>query len=368
MYLIGISKFQVESLHSSNLEDAYLKLKELVNSTDSLNLKFETSDKNYYLVASPNNRPFSLNFFIDDFYFEKESNEELKTFRNSVLKLILATLKKYKTRLKNINEKLETCNNMDTYRLYGELITANLYRISNRNSSEIKLENYYDNNNLITIPLDSKYLPSINAKRYFKKYNKLKNALKIVGKQKEDTINELNYIESIVYELEAANSIDEISEIFEEISENVIFENQTNKYKNKKNKKSKVKKSSLTKNKNVQFNPHKYFIDGFTFLVGRNNKENDYLTTKYAKKSDLWFHTKDIHGSHGILVLNGNVPGQEILVKCSQIVAYNSKARLSSNVPVDFCEVRYVKKPNGSKPGMVIYTNNSTLYVTPNNK
>ena len=172
MYLIGISKFQVESLHSNNLEDAYLKLKKLVNNTDSLNLKFETSDKNYYLVASPNNKSFSLNFFIDDFYFEKESNEELKTFRNSVLKLILATLKKYKTRLKNINEKLEACNNMDTYRLYGELITANLYRIPNRNSSEIELENYYDNNNLITIPLDSKYLPSINAKRYFKKYNK----------------------------------------------------------------------------------------------------------------------------------------------------------------------------------------------------
>ena len=204
MYLIGISKFQIESLHSNTLEDAYLKLKELVNNTDSLNLKFETSGKNYYLVSSPNSSPFSLNFFLDDFYFEKESNEELKTFRNSILKLILTTLKKYKTRLKNINEKLEACNNMDTYRLYGELITANLYRIPNRNSSEIELENYYDNNNLITIPLDSKYLPSINAKRYFKKYNKLKNALEIVGKQKEDTINELNYIESIVYELEAA--------------------------------------------------------------------------------------------------------------------------------------------------------------------
>ena len=129
MYLIGISKFQVDSLHSNTLEDAYLKMKELVNNTDSLNLKFETSGKNYYLVSSPNNNPFSLNFFIDDFYFEKESNEELKTFRNSILKLILATLKKYKTRLKNINEKLEACNNMDTYRLYGELITANLYRI-----------------------------------------------------------------------------------------------------------------------------------------------------------------------------------------------------------------------------------------------
>lgn len=367
MYLIGISKFQVESLHSNNLEDAYLKLKELVNNTDSLNLKFETSSKNYYLVSSSNNELFSLNFFIDDFYFEKESNEELQTFRNNVLKLILTTLKKYKTRLKNINEKLETCDNMDTYRLYGELITTNLYKIPNRNLSEIELENYYDNNNLIKIPLDNKYLPSINAKRYFKKYNKLKNALEIVGKQKEDTINELNYIESIVYELEAANSIDDVSEIFEEISENVIFENQTNKYKNKKNKKSKVKKSSLTKSKNVQFNPHKYYVDGFTFLVGRNNKENDYLTTKYANKSDLWFHTKDIHGSHGILILNGKKPSQEVLFKCAQIVAFFSKAYLSSNVPVDYCEVKYVKKPNGAKPGMVIYTNNSTLYVNPKN-
>ena len=172
---------------------------------------------------------------------------------------------------------------MDKYQLYGELITANLYKIKNENLKEIELDNYYTNEKIL-IPLDSRYLPSINAKHFFKKYRKLKNALEIVTKQKEETLNEVNYIESIVYELENAN-------IFEEISENAIFKEKTSHYKN--NKKEKIQKSSLTKNKTVSFNPIKYTVDGYTLLVGRNNKENDYLTLKYAKKTDIWFHTKD---------------------------------------------------------------------------
>ena len=127
----------------------------------------------------------------------------------------------------------------------------------------------------------------------------------------------------------------------------------------------KTKKSNLTKNKDVSFNPIKYTIDEFVLLVGRNNKENDYLTLKYAKKTDLWFHTKDIHGSHAVLVLNSKTPPADILTRAAEITAYHSKAKLSSNVSVDVCEVKYVKKPNGAKPGMVIYTNNSTLYVNP---
>ena len=250
---------------------------------------------------------------------------------------------------------------MDKFRLYGALITSNLYRIPNRNVNSIEVENYYDNNNLINIPLDSKYSPSINAKKFFKKYTKLKNASEVVSIQKKETLEELNYIESIVYELESASSIEELANIFDEISENNIFKDKTNKTKNIKS--SKIKKSNLTKNKNVSFNPIKYTIDNFTFLVGRNNKENDYLSLKYAKKTDLWFHTKDIHGSHGILILDGKQPKKEILIRCAEITAYHSKARLSSNVPVDFCEVKYVKKPNGSKPGMVIYTNYRTVYV-----
>ncbi len=162
-------------------------------------------------------------------------------------------------------------------------------------------------------------------------------------------MKELNYIESIVYELENCSTLDEVAQIFEEITENVIFKEKTDKLKNQK--KTKVKKSSLTKNKNVSFNPIKYKFDGFTLLVGRNNKENDYLTLKYAKKTDLWFHTKDIHGSHAILQLRFNqLPEEAILIRCAEIAAYHSKAKNSSNVPVDVCQVKFVKKPNGAKP------------------
>ena len=364
----GISKkyisYILEKNNFKNIEDIYNYLNDIINRTNSLKLKLDITDNDFFLVPDDNNSEnFTINFALDDFYYKKETSEELKTSRDSVLRLILYTLKKYNNRLENINNKLKNCENMDKYRLYGELITANLYKIPNKNLSEIELENYYDNNNKITIPLDKKYLPSINAKRYFKKYNKLKNALNIVSIQKEDTIKELDYIESVVYELEEATSIEEIAEILDEISENDIFKEKTKNLKSKKQ--EKVKKSNLTKNKNTSFNPLKYTISGFTLLVGRNNKENDYLTLKFAKKTDIWFHTKDIHGSHAVLVLNNNTPTEDILIKCAQITAYHSKARFSSNVAVDTCPVKYVKKPKNSKPGMVIYTNYKTLFVDP---
>ena len=352
------------------LEQIYNYINDIIISTDSLDLSFEIVKdsngvtKDYVLTKKKVDKIFPLNFFIDDYYFDKESSEEFKIYRNSISKLILDTLKKYNKRLFNINEKLKECDNMDKYKLYGELITANLYRIKNSNIDKLELENYYDNNSIITIPLDKRYSPSHNAKLFFKKYNKLKNALTIVGNQKQETLKDLDYIESVVYELETCSSIDDITNIFEEISESSVFKERTDKYKEKKH--PKVKKSKLTKNKNVNFNPIKYKIEDYTLLVGRNNTENDYLTLKYAKKTDIWFHTKDIHGSHCILVLNNKpYPDNDILIKCAEITAYHSKARNSSNVPVDFCEVKYVKKPNGSKPGMVIYKNNKTLNVNP---
>lgn len=363
-----INKLNITTLTTDTAKEIYTYINKIIANTDSLNLNFEIDNSNnnskndYFLIVQDNDELFNLNFFIDDFYYDKETNEEFINYRNSILKLILNELKKYKKRLFNINNKLQNCENMDIYKIYGELLTANLYRIKDENISSIELENYYENNKLTSIPLDIKYTPSVNAKRYFKKYNKLKNELKIVTIQKEETQRELSYIESIVYELEASSAIEEIASIFEEISENVIFKDKIS-YKNKNN--SKIKKSKLTKNKNISFNPLKYTIDGYTLLVGRNNKENDYLTLKYAKKTDLWFHTKDIHGSHAILLLNNKTPDTDILIKCAQITAYHSKARNSSNVPVDFCEAKYVKKPNGAKPGMVIYTNNQTLNVNP---
>ena len=365
----GISKdyvsFIINYIGTDNLEIIYNYLLDIINRTDSLELKFNTNENNYFLIPSQNKNtePFSLNFFIDDFYYKKESSQELKNYKDAVLKLILSTFEKFKKRLNNMDAKLKECENLEKYKLYGELITANLYKIPNKNIKEITLENYYDNNKSIVIPLDDKYLPSINAKRFYKKYSKLKNTLEIVTIQKQETISELQYLESIIYELECCNSIEEISEILDELSENELFKEKIDSIRNKK--KYEIKKSNLTKNKNISFNPIKYRINGFILLVGRNNKENDYLTLKYAKKTDLWFHTKDIHGSHAILILNNKMPNSDILTKCAEITAFHSKAKLSSNVPVDYCEVKYVKKPNKAKPGMVIYKNNYTIYVNP---
>ncbi len=359
---------QTTSSHTAKTsfhKDIYNYISNTVNNIDNLKFKLLSSGKDYTVEIVENKKPFELNFAIDDFYTVKENNSNFKIYRDSVLKLILSTLKKYNKRLYNIDAKLKQCENMDVYKLYGELITANLYKIPEVNTEHIELENYYDNNNLIRIPLDKKYSPNENAKRYFKKYNKLKNALEIVSIQKKETIQELKYIESVVYELESATTVEEIDTIYDEITENSIFKMSTS----KSTKKMKVKKSRFTKNKTVKFNPIKYIVDNHTILVGRNNKENDYLTLKFSKKSDYWFHTKDIHGSHVILKVEANEKiSDDLLIKCSEIAAFHSKAKNSSNVPVDYCLVKFVKKPNGSKPGMVIYTNNKTLNVQPKNK
>ena len=344
----------------------YNSILEILNSKN-LSIK-TTSQKNdspndYCLVSSCEKNSFSLNFAIDDFYFSKENNEIFKNFRNMLLNIILSTLKKYEKRLQNIDEKLEECKSMDKYKLYGELLTANLYRIPGYNTDSISLENYYNNNELIKIPLDKKYSPQYNAKRYYKKYSKLKNALEIVSTQKSETINEIKYIESTIYELETCKDISDVQEIYDEISENDIFKNSFSK-KNIFKKKSSKKPKKMTTNKFVSFNPLKFNIDGYTIYVGRNNKENDYLTNKFANKNDIWFHTKEIHGSHVILKTNPNeqVP-ENIIYEAAKLAANHSKAKSSSNIPVDYCLVQYVKKVPGNKPGLVIYRNNKTIYV-----
>ena len=278
----------------SSIRKLYDYFKLIINNTDSLALTFKTvtnekNKKDYFLVPSGNELTqnndnnnnknnttpnLNLNFFIDDFYYQKESSENFKIYRNSILKLILEILKKYNTRLLNIDEKLKECENMDTYKKYGELITANLYKIENKNLSYVEVEDYYNNLEKIKIPLNKKYLPNVNAKLYFKKYSKLKNTLEIVTIQKEETKKELSYIESIVYELENCHTIEEVSEIYDEISENVIFKeklesytNSKNNNMNNKNNKIYLKKKLLSKNKEVTFNPNKYVVDGYTVLV-----------------------------------------------------------------------------------------------------
>ena len=350
----GISlSFAKSAVEQREVPEIYNYINEIINSEK---LKFELEGSDYVLKLSDQEKEmFELNFFIDDFYFERETTEAFTNARNTMLRMILEVLKKYKNRLASIDAKLQECDGMDKYRLYGELITANLYQLTNTHSDSIELYNYYDNSN-IKIPLDVKYSPSMNAKRYFKKYSKLKNAYKIVSEQKVETEKESNYIESIVYELEDSTCLEDVQDIFEEISENVVFKEKL-KRKEKKNKNQKKKKQQ-------KFSPIEYEVNGYKIYVGRNNKENDWLTLSVASKTDYWFHTKDVQGSHVILKADKEV-NDDILVKVAEIAAKHSKAKMSSNVPVDYCLVQFVKKPNGSKPGMVIFTNNKTLNVNP---
>lgn len=282
------SEFSCLDITRQELEKCYNYISKIVKG--KCNLKFELIYKNgkisdYVLILANDSQNDDLNFLIDDFYFERETNEAFVNYRNTILKMILEHLKKYNKHLCSIDSKLKECDEMDKYKLYGELITANLYRLADTHSSTIKLENYYDNNNLISIPLDIRYSPSVNAKRYFKKYSKLKNAFQIVTNQKIETEKEIDYIGSIVYELENSTCLEDVQDIFEEISENVVFKDRLKKKDKKKNSKKKKQKT---------FSPIEYDIDGYKIYVGRNNIENDWLTFSFADKSDIWFHVKDI--------------------------------------------------------------------------
>lgn len=342
-----------------NLEKVYIYLTSLLNGK---NVYFKNYNSDYTITSQANTSidtsiPY-LNFFIDDYYTLKEQSSEFISYRNSILKLVEGTLKKITKKLTNINTKLKECTNKDIYQLYGEILTANLYKYKDFDSDEVELINYYTNET-IKIPVNKNISPSANARNYYKKYNKLKSALEIVNKQKIKTIQELDYIESIIYSLENTKTVADVDEIYSEIKENDLFFSK--KYTNA--------KSTKTKNTNKKIKPEyipiEYKIENYTFLVGKNNKQNDYLSCKVLKGNDIWFHAKDITSSHGVLITNNTTPSIDIIIRCAQIIAYYSKARQSSNVPIDYSLGQFVKKPSNSKPGMVIYTHNSTINVQP---
>lgn len=361
-YLLELHEISASSVLEEDYRILYDTLKELISSSNTTCVPFSNGEKQDYIIISGNKQcSLAINFFLDDFYDRKETSDEFISYRNSVLKLILNELKKYTKRLNNMNQKLDECEKKEQYRIYGELITANLYQINaNENIDRITLENYYDNNNPITIPLDKSISIPMNAKKYFKKYSKLKNACEIVTLQKQETKREIDYIESIVYELEIATTVSDIDSIYTEFSENFLGKSMAKSSKPSKKKMSKKKKEE-------PFSPLTLTMDGYTVLIGKNNKQNDYLTLKHAHSNDLWFHVKDIHGSHVVLKTNGEEIAQETINKCASLCAFYSKAKNSSNVAVDYTFIRYVKKPSGSKPGMVIYTNFQTVNVQPNN-
>lgn len=292
----------------------------------------------------------TLNAAVDLYY--STQNKQLKNHQraNDLKKRVQQRLDRSETKLRKLKVELETAENSEIHKIRGELILANIYKLS-KGMNVASLENYYsETNETIDIPLDIRLDPSENAQKYFKKYNKLKTARLELKTQIEETDDEVAYLDQV---LTLLNNIDEPSEldsIKQELAEEGFI---------------KVKK---TKQKSKPAKEvFKYFIssDGFEIIVGKNNKQNDQLTTKIASNKDMWLHTKTIPGSHVVIRTEGHDVPENTLTEAAILAAYHSKARDSSNVPVDYTLIKNVSKPNGAKPGMVIYVQNKTLYVTP---
>ena len=358
-----MKELNIDDIHNNSLK-VHTYLTKLINLIETDNTLIY--DNLVVGIANKENENLPINnFFVDDYYTNKENSEIFNNYKTLLLKVVLQTLKRYSSKIETIDKKLKETENREQYRIWGELITSNLYQIdNNRNVKSITVPNYYNNNNDITIPLDDKYSPSYNAQRYFKKYNKLKSTLEIVSKQKEEIEKDIDYLENIVYSIESAENIDDLDFIYNEIITASYFKD--NKEIQSPNLLSNVKRDKTHKkiDKALPYGePIIYTVDGYKVLVGKNNKQNDYITTKLAKSNDLWFHTKDIRGSHVVLKCNGEEPQIKTIIAVAKIAAKHSKAKNSSNIPVDYTYIKDVKKPKGAKPGMVIYYTNKTVNV-----
>jgi len=253
------------------------------------------------------------------------------------------------------DKTLADIQNRDDLRVKGELLTAYLHQVE-KGTESVTLENFYDNNNPIEIPLSPTLTPTENAQRYFKQYNKMKRTHAALADQINQNAEDIAYLESVAVAMEAVLSEADIAEIRAELAEQGFVKR---KYATKGKPGKKVHKPEKTKP--LRFTS----ADGFEIYVGKNNTQNDQLTLRTAKNHDIWLHTKDIAGSHVLIITGGAEPPESTILEAANLAAYYSKGRESSQVPVDYVQRKYVRKPAGAKPGFVIYDRHKTVYVTP---
>lgn len=283
---------------------------------------------------------------ISDFYLNKDKNDRLNSKSSNLQKIVNTNIERCEKKIKILKDNLEKAKDKDTYKLKGELLTANIYSLK-EGMDKIKLTNYYNENEEIEIKLNIQKSPSHNIQDYYKKYNKLKSTEKMSRIQLDLSEEELKYLNSVLTNILNCDTYKEIDEIKKELEETGY-----------------IKFRGGKKGKETPAKPMHYkSSEGIDIYVGKNNIQNDYLTLKFADKNDTWLHTKDIPGSH--VIIKSKEVSHVTLNEAAVLAAFYSKARTSSKVPVDYTLVKNVKKPNGAKPGMVIYTTNSTVYVTP---
>ena len=288
----------------------------------------------------------SFSALLDSFYEEREQAERVKQKGQDLVKT--ATNARDRVRRKIVAQEKEyaACLDRDHLRICGELITANLYR-----QRKLMAENYYEEGcPAMDIPLDVRLSPQENAARYFKQYAKAKTAEKMLTEQLTKGREELRYLESVVQELQQAESEQDFNDIRTELTDGGYIRQR-----------GKKQPGFQRASKPREFRSSA----GLRILVGRNNRQNDKLTTKEGQKWDIWLHTQKIHGSHVLLCTNGGEPDEQSLHEAAVLAAYYSQARSGTKVPVDYTPVKFVKKPAASRPGMVVYTTYQTMYVAP---
>jgi predicted ribosome quality control (RQC) complex YloA/Tae2 family protein len=289
----------------------------------------------------------TLSALLDRVFYARAERDRVKQQAGDLERWLTNEIDKLKLKLKKLQKDFEHASKLDQFQLYGELLMANIYQFE-KGVESVKVQNYYSEDlEEIIIAVSPRKTPIDNAQSYFTKYNKAKNALLKIEEQKAKTEDDIRYFEMLAQQVQQASPSD-IEEIREELAEGGYLR----------------LRASKKKKKVVKPTPEKFISStGIEISVGKNNKQNDFLTFKLSKKSDLWFHTKDIPGSH--VVIHHDHPDEETIREAAMLSAYYSKARNSSSVPVDYTEIRHVKKPSGSKPGFVIYFEQKTIYITP---
>lgn len=285
---------------------------------------------------------------LDNFYATKDKQDRLHSKGLDIQRLINTNIERCLKKIKILEKTLKECEAKEDYRIKGELLTSYIYGFK-KGDKDVSVLNYYsENEEYLKISLDENKTPSENIQFYFKKYNKLKNAEEASINQLSINEDELNYLNSVLTSLETADNYADIEEIKKELIETGYVRFRKEKNKNK-----------------IKTNKPLHFIssDGIDIYVGKNNIQNDYLTLKFAEKTDTWLHTKIIPGSH-VIIKGKNIP-ESTLLEAATLAAFYSKGKNSTKVPVDYTLVKNVKKPSGAKPGMVIYSTNKTLYIDP---
>ncbi len=320
-----------------------------VSRSDGTPFDFSFMNIMQYGSAAKIKRYNSFCELLDKFYYEKDHLERIKSRSQDLLKVITNSISRLSRKINAQKAELEQSEDREHLRICGDLLQANIYNIQ-RGATEVTVDNFYDENNApVTIKLDPALSPTQNAQKYYKDYQKAKTAQTVLKGQIEKALSEIEYLETIFDSLTRAEGESDISEIRQELCESGYIKRQNSRQKPPK-----------------ALPPHEFMTsDGYTVLVGRNNRQNDKLTLKTASKNDLWFHTKNIPGSHTVIVTNGDDVPESSILEAACLAAYHSKARMSSQVPVDYTLIKNVSKPQGAKYGMVIYVKNKTVYVTP---